>query len=256
MEFFNITIDENVAILRIHRPPVNAVSHQVYFELNDVMDEIENNDEARVVLFTGSPDVKAFCGGADLNEFMELDYESRLRRYDIVDKVLPRFGSFPKPIICAINGPAVGVGVALTLLTDIRLAANDIFFLIPEIDRGVVSNHLPKFRRLNVPDGIAKEWILTARKIRVAEAERYGVVNRVCEPELLFDEALFLAKRIAKKSKDALKFFKISFVESESMPWIEAYKKSHEYSAQLTAHQNSKEGIKAFFEKRAPEYKD
>ena len=256
MEFFKITVEEGVGILRFERPPVNAVSHQVYVELGQALAELAANEDVRVVVFTGSPNVKAFCGGADLKEFLQLDYESRLKRYEIIDQTLPKLGNFPKPIIAVANGPAVGVGVALLSLCDIRFASEEAFFMIPEIDRGVVSNHLPKMKKINVPEGIAKEWILTARRIPVAEAHRYGFIDHVVAPAYLLEDAMRVAKTIAKKPKKALLYFKQSFIESETMSWIDSYKKSHVYSAELTAHSNSKEGIRAFLENRTPEYND
>ena len=256
MSFFNIEVKEHVGILRFNRPPVNAVSHQVYFDFYAALDELAANEEVRSVLFTGSPGIKPFCGGGDLHEFKELNAETRRNRYDIIDKVLLKYGSFPKPVVGAINGPAIGVGLSLCALMDIRFAADNVHFMIPDIDRGVVSGHLPKFARLNVPIGLAKEWILTGRRFSVIEAYQVGFIDHICQPNDLFNEAWKVASMIASKTKDSVKYYKQFFIEAETMPWLDAYIKSHEYSAQLTSSSNSKEGIRAFFEKRQPNYKE
>ncbi len=255
MSFYSIAVDEGVGVLRLERPPVNAVSVQVYLDLEASLNELKDNDAVHCVILTGSPKVRAFCGGADLNEFMELDYDSRLKRFETVDRVLPMLSDFPKPIIVAVNGPAVGVGVAMVSSCDIRLASDNATFMIPEIDRGVIAADLPMMRKIGVPSGIVKEWILTARRFPAAEAHKYGFIDHVYEPDDLMNQALRMAKKIASKAPQAILYHKKAFLESETMSWLDCYLKSHIYSAELTQNNNSKEGITAFFEKRAPQYK-
>jgi enoyl-CoA hydratase len=205
---------------------------------------------------TGSPNVKAMIGGADLNEFMELDYDSRLKRFETVDLAFERLENFSKPLIAAVNGPAVGAGVAMLSLCDIRIASDTATFLIPEIDRGVMAAYLPMMVKLGVPAGIIKEWIYSCRRFNVYEAHAQKFIDYVYPPEDLMPNVMRLAQKIAGKNKDALRYQKIYFIESDKLGWFEAYKKSHEYSAILTSGSNSKEGISAFLEKRNPDYKE
>ena len=254
MSFYNYTVEDHVAVLRLDRPPVNAVSVQVYLDLEVALNELAANEDVYCVILTGSPNVRAFCGGGDLNEFMVLNGESRMKRFETVDRVLPMISDFPKPIIACVNGPAVGVGVAMVTSCDIRLCADNVFFAIPEIDRGVIAADLPMMKKICVPTGIVKEWILTARRFSAAEAHKYGFIDHVCQPDDLLHQAMRIAKKIASKAPKAIMYHKKAFLESETMSWVECYFKSHEYSAELTEHSNSKEGIKAFLEKREAKY--
>ena len=256
MGFYKVEMDGHVAIMRLERPPVNALAKQVYLDLIDTLKTLEDDDNVRVVIMTGSPSVRAMIGGADLNEFMELDYESRLKRFETVDIAFDRLSGFTKPIIAAINGPTVGAGVAMLSLCDIRIASDNVHFLIPEIDRGVMAAHLPMMTKLGVPAGIVKEWILSCRRFNVYEAHYQRFIDFVYPPDEMMPNVLRLAQKIASKSKDALRYQKINFIESEKLGWYEAYIKSHEYSAILTSGSNSKEGISAFLQKRDPNYKD
>jgi enoyl-CoA hydratase len=256
MSFYNVEMDGHVAVMRLERPPVNALAKQVYIDLMETLDTLEQDDDVRAVIMTGSPKVKAMIGGADLNEFMELDYDSRLKRFETVDKAFDRMENFTKPLIGACNGPTVGAGVAMLSLCDIRLASDTATFLIPEIDRGVMAAHLPMMKKLGVPSGIIKEWIFTCRRFNVYEAHYSKFIDHVYPPDELMPNALRMAHKIAEKNKDALRFQKLYFIESEKLSWFEAYKKSHEYSAILTSGSNSKEGISAFLQKRVPNYKE
>ncbi|GHT00009.1 2,3-dehydroadipyl-CoA hydratase [Synergistales bacterium] len=256
MSFYNVEMDGSVAIMRLERPPVNALAKQVYIDLMDTLKTLEDDDNVRVVIMTGSPKVKAMIGGADLNEFMELDYDSRLKRFETVDEAFDKLEKFTKPLLGVANGPTVGAGVAMLSLCDIRLASDTATFLIPEIDRGVMAAHLPMMKKLGVPSGIIKEWIFTCRRFNVYEAHYHKFIDYVYPPDDLLPNALRLAQKIAAKSKDALRFQKLYFIESEQLSWSDAYKKSHEYSAILTSGTNSKEGISAFLHKRIPNYKE
>ena len=256
MGSYFIEMDGKVAIMRLERPPVNALAKQVYVDLIDTLKALEDDNNVKVVVMTGSPKVKAMIGGADLNEFMELDYDSRLNRFETVDIAFEKLESFSKPMIAAINGPTVGAGVAMLSLCDIRVATDTATFLIPEIDRGVMAAHLPMMTKLGVPSGIVKEWILTCRRFNVYEAHYHKFIDYVYPVDTFMTNVMMLAHKIAAKSGDALRFQKIYFLESDRLGWFEAYKKSHEYSAILTSGSNSKEGISAFLQKRNPDYKE
>lgn len=256
MEFFRLETDERgITVVTFERPPVNAVSYQVFHELNELVDTIQATDDTRVVIFTGSPRCRAWIGGADLHDFLPLDYEGRLKRFELVDSVLPRFFNLDRPVIAAINNHAVGVGVQIAGLCDIRIASQEAFFSKPEIDRGVVTS-AAAFLRLGVPTGKAREIIYTANRFMAEELKDTGFFNYIVPKDQVMPKAMELARVIARKSLPALKALKYCHNAVESLGWQEAYKLTHEYSARLTAGSDSKEGIRAFLEKREPQYKD
>ena len=140
-------------------------------------------------------------------------------------------------------------------LCDIRIASEDAFFAKPEIDRGVITS-AAAFLRLGVPTGKVREIIYSAKRFSAAEFHEIGFLNYVVPKDQVMAKSLEVAEGIAKKSLPALKAAKICSNAVESMGWEDAYKLTHEYTARLTAGSDSKEGIRAFLEKRDPSYKD
>lgn len=255
-EFFSIEVKNKIATLTFARPPVNAFSYAVYRELIEVIDEIETSDEIAVVILTGSPQSRAWVGGADLKDLVELDPETRRERYKLVNASLPRLYNLERPVIAAINGPAVGVGVSVAAMYDIRIASKKAFFAKPEIDRGLVASGGAQITRLNMPIGVVREMIYTARRFSAEELAWTGFLNYVLEPEEVLPKAQEIAELIAAKSLPALKANKICNNAVEGLAWEDGYKLTQEYSAMLTGTSDSKEGIRAFLEKRRADYQD
>ncbi len=256
MEFFKLeTDDRGITIVTFERPPVNAFSYQVYHEIIELADTIQATDETRVVVFTGSPKCRAWIGGADLHDFLPLDYDSRLKRHELVSQALGRFYNIDRPVIAAMNSHAVGVGVGIASLCDIRIISNEAFISKPEIDRGVVSN-ARNLTRAGMPVGKAREIGYTARRFMAEELREFGYFNYIVPKDQVMPKSLEIAEIIAKKSLPALKAHKILNNKCESMSREEAAKLSHEAAARLTAGRDSKEGIRAFLEKREALYHD
>jgi enoyl-CoA hydratase/carnithine racemase len=255
-EYFEVKTDSEIAQVTMERLPVNAFSYAVYKELMDVADFIEKSDDIKVVIWTASVKSRAWVGGADLKDFVGLDYESRKQRYALVNEALPRLYNLERPVIAAINGPAVGVGTSLAAMCDIRVSSNTAFFLNPQIDRGVIASGGVHLMRTNMSAGKVREMIYTARRFTAAEMQEAGFLDYVVEPEQVLPKAMEIARLIATKSLPALKANKICNNAVEGMPWHQGYKLTQEYSAQLTAGEDAKEGVRAFFERRSPTYKN
>ncbi len=257
LKFFKIETDRRgITVVIFDRPPVNAVSFEVYPEIRELADAIEATDETRVVVFTSPPGSRAWCGGADVRDFLPLDYDSRMARYALINECLPRFYNLNRPVIGAINSHALGVGLVLAAFCDIRVASQEAFFACPEIDRGVLAGGGSFFTRLNMPIGRIREMIYTGRRFMAEELRDTGFFNYIVPKDQVMPKALELAEVIAKKSLPALKANKLCNNASESMSWVEAYKLSQAESAKLTITADAKEGIRAFLEKRAPRYGD
>lgn len=255
-QFFKVDVDNHIAVVTIDRAPANAFSYDVYRDLIDVVDFVEKSDTIKVVILTAAPTSKAWVGGADVRDFVGIDYETRKTRYEVVNSSVERLYNLDRPVIAAITGPVVGVGTSIAAYCDIRVASSKAFFLKPEIDRGLVAAGGIQLTRLNIPVGKVREMIYTARRFPVEELRATGFIDYIVDPDQVVSKAMEIARLIATKSLPALKANKICNNAVEGMPWKEGYKLSQEYSAKLTAGEDTQEGIRAFLEHRAANYKN
>jgi enoyl-CoA hydratase/carnithine racemase len=217
---------------------------------------VQSTDETRVMILTSPPNARAWCGGADLHDFLPLDFESRLARYEVVEDCLPTLLHINRPVIAALNMHAVGVGFVMATFCDIRVASEEAFFAVPEIDRGVMAAGGAFFTRLNMPMGKVRELLFTGRRFMAEELRNSGVFDYIVPKKEVMPKAMEIARIIAKKSLPALRFNKVAMNLAETMPWQSAYSMTVPISAHLTAGADSKEGIKAFFEGRQAKYSD
>jgi enoyl-CoA hydratase/carnithine racemase len=257
LKYFTMATDsDGITVVTFDRPPVNAMSFDAYPELKILADIVESSEETRVVVITAPPDARAWCGGADLNDFLPLGFESRLERYRLVEDCLPRLYNMNRPVIAALNMHAIGVGFVMATFCDIRVASEEAFFAVPEIDRGVMAAGGSFFTRINMPAGKVREMVLTGRRFTAEELRDTGVFNYVVPKAEVMPKAMEIARIIAKKSLPALKFNKTTMNLAETMPWQSAYSMTVPISAHLTSMPDSKEGIRSFLEKREPDYSE
>lgn len=255
LKFFTLETDsDGITTVTFDRPPVNAVSFEVYPEIKALAEIIDSSSETRVVVITAPANARAWCGGADLNDFLPLGFESRLERYRLVEDCLPRLYNINRPVIAALNMHAIGVGFVMATFCDIRVASEEAFFAVPEIDRGVMAAGGAFFTRINMPAGKVREMVLTGRRFTAQELRETGVFNYVVPKADVLPKAMEIARIIAKKSLPALKFNKTTMNLAETMPWQSAYSMTVPISAHLTSQPDSKEGIQSFLEKREPHY--
>jgi enoyl-CoA hydratase/carnithine racemase len=257
MEFFDLETDENgVTVVTFNRPPVNALSYDTYREIRELSRVLQATDDTRVAIITAPEDARAWCGGAELNDFLPLDHDARLARYALINECLPAFYDVDRPIIAALNAPAVGVGIVFASFCDIRVASEDAFFASPEIDRGILAGGGAFYNRLNMPQGIIRELVFTGRRFSAQEMKEAGFLNYVVPRKDVLTKAKEIAAVIAGKSLPALKANKVAGNYAEAMTWQDAYKRTNSTSADLTVGKDAKEGIRAFLSHRDPQYSD
>jgi enoyl-CoA hydratase/carnithine racemase len=257
VEFFNVqTSSTGVTEVVFDRPPVNSLSYDAYREIRELANLVCANDESRVVILTAPVGARAWCGGADLNDFIPLDYGSRMKRYELVNDCMTAFYEIDRPVIAAINGPAVGVGIVLATFCDIRIASETSFFASPEIDRGILAGGGAFYARVGTPQGIMRELIYTGRRFTASEMLAAGFLNYVVPEVDVLPKAREVASLIAQKSLPALKANKAANNAVEGLPWREAYQYTNPISADLTTSSDAKEGIKAFLDGRSAHYQD
>ncbi|MES2492610.1 MAG: enoyl-CoA hydratase/isomerase family protein [Pseudomonadota bacterium] len=254
---FDIDVrDDGVALVTFSRPPVNSVSLSVYEDIGRMTAQLQADESVRVMVLTAPETSRAWCGGADLNDFVGMDTARRKERYRFINEQLPGFYRMSLPTIAAVNGHAIGIGMIWAGLCDMRVAWEDAKFACPEIDYGLVCGGAGLFSMLKIPEGKMREILFTGRKFTARELEPTGFLNYVLPREEVLPKALEVAGQIARKSQLSVRARKIAQVELEGRTWMEAYLDAQALSAQLVASADSGEGVAAFLEGRDAVYKD
>ncbi|HVX31539.1 MAG TPA: enoyl-CoA hydratase-related protein [Solirubrobacterales bacterium] len=254
---FAVAVDaDGVATVRFDRPPVNSVSMAVYEALPALRERIEGDPAIRVVVLAAPDDARAWCGGADLNDFVGMDPRRRKERYARINELLPHLNELERPTIAAINAHTVGIGVVFAALCDLRVAADSATFSCKEIDYGLVPGEGGLLASLRMPQGIVREMLFTARRFTAEEMRAAGFLNAVVPRAAVSAKAGELAGLMAAKSLPSLKATKRVQVAIEGMDWPDAYLLAQQASAELTAGPDAAEGVAAFLEGRAPRLVD
>jgi enoyl-CoA hydratase len=254
-EFVNYTIEGRIATITINRPPVNAMNKQMRDELGEVFAEIAGNEEIWAIILTGAGD-RAFVAGADINELRAVTPQTVLPRAREIHGLLNRIEDFPKPVIAAINSYALGAGLELAMVCDFRIAAENAHLGHPEVNLGIIpgaggTQRLPRL----VGRGMAKRLVFTAEIIDAQEALRIGLVEEVVP----FGEALVRAKQVAErivaKGPLAVRAAKRAINEGMQVGLPAALELEARFVAELIATEDRTEGLRAFLEKRPPQFK-
>lgn len=255
MEHLSWSHEDFVATIKIDRPPANALSSGLLQELANVLDEVEKNDDIRVILVHGEG--RFFSAGADIKEFTVIETSSEFT--DLAkngQQIFERMENFEKPIIAAIHGAALGGGLELAMGCHIRLVSETAKLGLPELQLGLIPGFAGT-QRLTRFVGFARaaEMLLTSDPITGNDAVRYGLANHAYPEEDLFDEAYKLAKKIAKKSPVSVKSAIQLLNYSKTEQFHAGVQKEAELFGEVFLSEDAKEGIQAFLEKRNPNFK-
>lgn len=253
-----LTYDEDgfIATLTIKHPPANALNFKIFDEISEILNLIEEQNKMKVIIIQGEG--KYFSAGADVKQFTsyqkETDYQSLAKKGQ---DLFNRMEHFQIPIIASIHGAALGGGLELALGCHMRIVTEDARIGLPELTLGIIPGY-GGTQRLPQLVGSAKayEMILTGATIDGTEAERLGLANHVVSEEDLHKETIKLAKQIAYKSRASINHVMqlIPYAKPEHFSaGIEAEAKAFE---KVFGTAGAKEGIKAFMEKREPNFED
>lgn len=243
-----------VATIVIDRPEKrNALNAVVRREMIEALDALREDAEVRVVVITGAGE-KAFIAGADIGEFED---RTPLEQRAIMSgrRLFEEIASFPKPTIAMINGFALGGGCEVALACDLRIAARSARIGQPEIRLGLIpggggTQRLPRL----VGAGRALRLLLTGEPIGAEEAERIGLVDQVVEDAELAERAMALAQLIAGHSPVALQLIKDAVRATFEQPLGAGLQYERELFVTAFASADRTEGVRAFLEKRTPEF--
>ncbi|HET7580735.1 MAG TPA: enoyl-CoA hydratase-related protein [Bacillales bacterium] len=252
-EFIEAWKDGAVGVIELNRPKVlNAINQQMVKEIVSTMEEYDRDDEVKVIILQGAG--RAFAAGADINEMAE----AGAVEMELLDQfaVWDRIHSIKKPLICAVQGFAFGGGFELALSCDMMIAAENAKFAFPEVKLGVMPG-AGGTQMLTKAMGKRKaiEWLWLGEPMPAKEALHYGVVNRTVAPEVLHDETLKFAKRLAKQPPLSLRMIKEAVNKAVDQTLHEGMLFERKNFSLLFSSQDQKEGMQAFLEKRKPDFK-
>ncbi|MBS3782678.1 MAG: enoyl-CoA hydratase/isomerase family protein [Candidatus Thermoplasmatota archaeon] len=244
---------DHVTIIELNNPPVNAVCNELLDELDEKLDKVEN-DESRAVIMTGKG--KAFVGGADIKEMKGMGPKEAKEFSQKGQSVFNRIENFPKPVIAAVNGFALGGGTEIAMSCDFIIASEKAQFGQPEVGLGLIPGFggTQRLARL-IGMGPAKELIFTGKRIDAEEAERLGLANHVVEADELMDFSHEIAEEISSNGPLAVRYAKSSMNEGIKVPLDEGLKIESKQFKRCFKTEDHEEGLDAFIEKREPEFK-
>ncbi len=250
--YIEVTQDKNLGFITLNRPEVlNALNRSMIVEILTAMEAYDQDEEIRVIILSGNG--RAFAAGADISEMANDDSIDFALRDQFKD--WDRIALINKPIIGAIQGFALGGGFELAMCCDLLFAATDVEFGFPEVNLGVMPG-AGGTQRLTKQLGKVKamEWLLTGKRISANEAVHYGIVNRLITEEVLMEETIKTAKLIADQAPLAIKFIKEAVLTAIDSPLDEGMLLERKNFSLLFSTADQKEGMKAFQEKRKPNF--
>ena len=252
-EFITCEVAEHIALVTLDRPPVNAVNAQVHEELMRVFDTLSDREDVRAAILTGAG--KMFCAGADIKarlahepqpgDFWQHSRRAREAFHSILECRVP--------VIAAINGPALGAGRGLVASFDLLVASENAVVGLPEINVGLLGGGRHAMRLF--PHSKARRMMFTGQRLSGADLYRLGAVEECVPADQLMGTARALAAEIAAKSPVAIRLAKHAMNTIEFMSLRDGYRFEQNMTGELSKHEDSREAMRAFVEKRPPVFK-
>ena len=251
-----VAVEDGVGLIQLNRPEkMNAIGQLTRRQLGEAIKQAERDDAVRVLVLTGSG--RAFCSGADVTEMVQ---GAGMRTPEDVGNVLrneympmlTRLRTMPKPVIAALNGPAVGIGASYALACDIRIATPEAYLLEAFVNIGLapdggVSWLLPRL----AGTGVAYEMFFTGKPLLAADAHRLGIINRVVPADRLEAEVRELAAQLVSQPRNAMAAAKRAVNHALESSFEEALEfESYLQEAQASSSEFA-EGVQAFLARRA-----
>jgi len=248
-----LRVDSHIALVTLDSPPVNALTRVLNDELTAALDWISETPEVRVVVLTGAG--KVFCAGADLKGRADVingpgDLPAHLRR---TRECFHAIRECAKPVVAAINGAALGSGLAMVASADVLIASERATLGLPEVDVGLLGGCRHAMRLF--PHSLLRRMMLTGYRVPAAELYRLGIVEACTAPEDLLPAAMEMAGVIAAKSPVSTRMGKHTLNTIEDMSLRDGYRYEQDMTAIIATTEDAAEAQAAFREKRAPVFK-
>lgn len=252
-EVVRCEINDHIALVTIDNPPVNAQDQRFHDDMMLIFDTISDLDEVRVAVLTGAG--KVFSAGANIKNKVGEErgpgdaWRHSRRARGCFNSIL----DCRKPVIAALNGPALGAGLAVAASCDILVASERASLGLPEIDVGLMGGGRHAMRLF--PHSLLRRVMLTGYRVPGPELYRLGIVEACVPPEDLMETAMDLARTIAAKSPVASRIAKHALNTIEEMSLRDGYRFEQNMTHDLSGYEDSKEAMLAFAEKRPPVFK-
>lgn len=249
-------VEENVAVIAMNRTKaMNALNLQIFKDLTTAFEAARDDDAVRCVVLCGEG--RAFCAGGDIPEMKGLDTaETVFDFYNVAGIFMKLLINFPKPVIAAAQGAIAGAGTSLVMACDIALVADNAMFIVAFGQVGLIpdcAGHwlLPRV----VGPNVAKELMMTQRAVKADEMKALNLANKVVAADALMEEAMKMAKKIAKGPLNCYRDSKLLMNKAHETTLEVLLKEETEKQAAARLHENGDEGLAAFLEKRPAQFK-
>jgi enoyl-CoA hydratase len=248
-------IEGAIALITIDNPPVNSLNFEVMEGLATCFDDLYKNNDIRVVIITGEG--KQFVAGADIKEFVSWTPDNAKMLTQRGQHIFTTIENYARPVIAAVNGVALGGGLELCLVADIRIASEKAKFGLPEVGLGIIPAYGGSTRLSRVVnEGQAKKMIYTGELINAAEAKEIGLVQEVVAAEALMERAMQLARKISENAPIAITCVK-KVINSNRETTIEENLINEAEAAEICFNSKDKEeGVDAFINKRKANFRN
>lgn len=244
---FDVSVAEGVATVTMNRPPVNAQNRAFREEITEIFDGFSDDPDVRVIILTGSG--KVFSAGADLKERVDVTAERGryIRHNRVTRESFYAITDCAKPVIAAVNGPAIGAGFGLATHADMAICSDTTYAQMPEVDFGLNGGGrtLERF----FPRAVARYLYFTAAKIPAEDLLRFGVVSEVVSQDRLMPRAQEIAAVVASKNPQALERAKYAFNTGAELPFRDAYRFEQSITAELSKAKETQLAQQAFGQK-------
>lgn len=257
LENITTTTNDGLLTITIDRPKVlNALNAQTVDEIGRVLEAASDDESVKCIIITGAGE-KAFVAGADIGELATMTPITGKQIAEKGQRVFRAIERFPKPVIAAINGFALGGGCELALACHIRIASDNAQLGLPEVTLGIIPGYGGTQRMVRLlGKGKALELILTGDRIKAGEAERIGLVNKVVPADQLISVAEEMARKIASRGPLAVRAAIEAVMSGSDMPFEEGQILEATLFGLLASTDDMKEGMAAFLEKRTASFQN
>lgn len=249
-KYVSIEVSDHIAVITFDHAPVNAMNIQAYTEVTSAFEEVGKNRDVRCVIFR--TEGKGFIGGNDIDEIVGHSRENHSDYQATVGRCGSSILNCPVPVIGAVQGYTIGVGVVLAMVCDLVVCSEKAWFKLPEISLGMVAGTSFVMRAL--PEKLVKYLCLTGNRLSATEMMGYGAVNLVVKPEDLMDKTMELAKQIAAQPPRTVRVFKDWYRKCDAAQSEKYFDLETVYTGLLLETPERIECLTAFQEKRPAKF--